>query len=631
MTGRYSRDSGWLYGQRRWGLEHKVLPVDSGILVFPEYGNNTYAAMNSNFERYGLGKLSWKPQPNLKLAWSSLHSNRIYRDYDHGRKYTPDGDLRRYRQGDTDILKFEHTVSKRFLYEVAYTLGFNEYRHFVFEDPYDSRYVHPLYSENPSYTLEVGGTNLSHFRRFTRTHELLGAVSSQVTNLHLVKAGFDAKLHRIFYEDISLVPARPGVLFNPSGEPDYFVFESAIPDITSNAHDLYVNDPWELGLYVQDKFELRSLIVQAGIRFDYFDPDGRVLADEKDPNIYQPLLPDSEYVRVHGTLPDPSWWYKKVDAKQRVSPRLGVAYPMSDRGAFHFSYGHFTQRPTFERLYQNPEFELEEGVGLNTVMGNADLKMEETVSYEFGFNQQIAEDVALETSLYYRDIRNLVGTDKIVETYSAGTKYSQYVNRSFGEVKGIMLTLDRRMANNVSGFLKYTFQTAAGNASDPQSAYNASKGNNPREPEKQLVPLDWDRRHTVNASVTYLIPGSEGWGATLFGTYGSPLPYTPVDQGIRTGFENDGRQLDYVNFDFSAFKRFRLNKRQTLTLSTTILNVFDLKNETGVYTDTGRAGYTQEELTAIENSEINTLDEVYNNPSFYSRPRLVRVGLEVSL
>jgi hypothetical protein len=136
-----------------------------------------------------------------------------------------------------------------------------------------------------------------------------------------------------------------------------------------------------------------------------------------------------------------------------------------------------------------------------------------------------------------------------VETYSSGTKYSQYVNRSFGEVKGLTLSLDKRMANNFSAFVDYTYQIAEGNASDPQSSFNDLRGNNPREPEQQLVPLNWDRRHTLNASLSYATQGRDNWGATLLGKYGSGLPYSPTDDGIRTGFENDGRKPAYYNID----------------------------------------------------------------------------------
>lgn len=630
-NGRYQRDEGWLFGKRRWGLEHQVQPSDSGYNWWPEFGDNSWASMNSNFERFGYGKLTWSASPKVKMTYSNNTSMRIYRDFDNGRKFLPDATKRRYRNGYTNILKLNHTLSKRIFYEGGYTHSFSEYHDFLYEDAFDSRYVHPAYDDfNPSYTLEIAGNDLSRFRRWTQTHEFLGNLSAQATDLHLLKGGFDLKLHELFYEDINLVPADPNALFNPSGAPDFLVFDPAIPDVSSPGHDKYVNQPWELGLYLQDKFELRSLIINAGLRFDYFEPDGRLPADPKDPSIYEPLLPDSVYVATHGSTPDPSWWYEDVPAKSRVSPRLGIAYPMSDQGVFHFSYGHFVQRPTFERMYSNPEFELESGVGLNTVMGNPDLKTEETVSYEFGFQQQIAADLAINTSIFYRDIRNLVATDKIVETYKSGTKYAQYVNRSFGEVKGITLSLDRRLAGNVSAFLDYTYQTAAGDASNPQNAYNASRGDNPREPNRQLVPLDWDRRHTINLSATYTVPKPTGWGATVLGTFGSGLPYTPVNQGIRTGFENDGRKPDYMNVDLSAYKKFRLNEEYSLVLTTMIQNAFDIANETNVYTDTGRAGYSQEEQLAYEQPYINTLEEVYTNPSYYSRPRMVRVGMEVA-
>ena len=131
----------------------------------------------------------------------------------------------------------------------------------------------------------------------------------------------------------------------------------------------------------------------------------------------------------------------------------------------HFAYGHFVQWPSFENLYTNPKYILSQGVGLNTVMGNADLLIgKRTVSYELGFQQQMTTDIALKTTLFARDIRNLVATDKIVETYSAGTKYSQYINRSFGNIRGITLSFDKRYANNFSAFTDYTYQVAMGDA-----------------------------------------------------------------------------------------------------------------------------------------------------------------------
>lgn len=628
LSGRYLTDEGWQFGQRRFGLSHPVIATESGVEIIPVFGDSSYVPMNPNMEAYGHGKLTYELTDRIKLNYTSLFSHRIYRDYDHQYKWIPDGDLRRYRDGRTNLLKLNHTLTGSMFYEVALTNSFTEYHHYTFEDPYDPRYVHPQYLEyNPAYTLNVSGTNLNRFRRWTNTNQAMGNFSWQATKLHLFKFGFDVKLHEVFYEDINLVPENPSQIFNPSGEVGPLVFDPFIDDVTTTSHDRYKTNPYEYAVYVQDKFELKSLIVNAGLRFDYFEPDGKILADPKDPNIYNPLLPSHDSLSL---AEREAIWWKDATAKYRLSPRLGIAYPMSDKGVFHFAYGHFVQRSTFERMYTNPEWELEPGVGLNTVMGNPDLKMEETVTYEFGFQQEVAENIALNTTLYYRDIRNLVATDKIVETYSAGTRYSQYINRSFGEVKGVTLSFDKRFVDNFSAFVDYTYQVAKGDASDPQSAYNDLRGSNPREPIRQLVPLNWDRRHTLNASLTYATTSISNWGATLLAKYGSGLPYSPENQGIRTGFENDGRRPDFYNLDLSAFKTFTLgpDAQYKLVLTLTVLNLLDTENEDNVYADTGRAGYSQEENRAHEVSGINTLEEYYTNPTYYSRPRMVKVGLK---
>ena len=623
-SARYLDDSGWLYGQRRWEV---IYPNDYDSTDIIRIDNPDYAEMNNNYERWSHLKLSYDLTAKMKLNYSSLVSGRAYRDYSHDWKYYPVGDLHRYRDGRTNILKLNHALAGNMFYELGVTNTFTEYHHYVYEDPLDSRYLHPAYDENnPPYTLNYAGNNLQHFRRWTNTHQGLGQLSWQANKLNLLKAGFDVKLHELFYEDILTVPSDITAQ----------TFDPVVDPISSPNHDLYTNNPYEFAFYLQNKFELPSLILNGGLRFDYFEPDGRVLADPKDPNLYSPLLQwrvingDSVNVLQQSYAERASYWYKDAEPKFRLSPRLGIAYPMSDKGVFHFAYGHFVQRPTFERMYANPEYELEPGVGLNTVMGNPALKMEETVTYEFGFQQEITEDVALQTTLFFRDIRNLVATDRIVETYSSGTKYSQYVNRSFGEVKGLTLSFDKRFANNFSAFLDYTYQIAEGNASDPQSAYNDLKGNNPREPEQQLVPLDWDRRHTINTSVTYATPGRSNWGGTVVAKYGSGLPYSPQDNGIRTGFENSGRRPDYKNVDLTAFKSFGFGPEltpQKIVVMLTVLNLFDIKNEDNVYASTGRAGYSSDENQAVEVPEINTLDEVFTNPTYYSRPRMVKVGL----
>ncbi len=623
LNARWEDNQGWMYGQNRWALEHPVVLTDSGWVLIPQEGDNQAVAMNPDNNLYLYGKVSHQLSPKIKLHYSSVWSDRKYRDYDHQFEYIPEGDYRRFRDSRTNMLKMTHTLNSSMFYELGVSNSFTEYHHYVYENPYDPNYVNPAYLEmNPAYTLEMGGTKMEHFRRFSDTYTVLGNLSWQATPLHLVTTGISTDLHNLSYESYDIVHDYNYPEVIDPYTPSPLEFYPLIRDISYIEHDKYMHYPYEGAIYVQDKIELKNLIVNLGLRFDYFDPAGKVPADPKDPDIYHPLLLEHQQDSLSQRW---DYWYKDTTPKMQLSPRLGVGYPISDRGVLHFAYGHFFQRPNFEYLYANPEFQLEYGTGLNTVMGNPDLKVEKTVTYEFGLQQGLTEELSLDINLFYRDIRSLVSTDTIIATYEAGTQYTQYTNRDFGAVRGVTLSLNKRYSHNVSASLDYTFQIAQGNASDPQDAYNASKGD--IEPVKQLLPLDWDRRHTINANVNYSVP--DNWGLSVIGSLGSGLPYTTAEQNVQLTFENDGRKPMYWNLDLNVFKDFLVAKshKQKLTLSLLVKNLFDTLNENDVYRDTGRATYTELPDPSLEVPEINTFAEVFNRPDYYSRPREVRLGL----
>ena len=84
----------------------------------------------------------------------------------------PDGTLRRYRDGRTNILKINQTLGGRAFYEASLTNTFSEYHHYVYKNPFDPRYVHPGYAEaNPPYTLNIAGNDLNRLPRYPQTNE----------------------------------------------------------------------------------------------------------------------------------------------------------------------------------------------------------------------------------------------------------------------------------------------------------------------------------------------------------------------------------------------------------------------------------------------------------------------------
>jgi outer membrane receptor for ferrienterochelin and colicin len=261
-----------------------------------------------------------------------------------------------------------------------------------------------------------------------------------------------------------------------------------------------------------------NLIVNLGIRFDYFEPDGKILSDPTDPDIYRPRRPEN----IEKTIEERrTYWYKDATPKFQLSPRIGFSFPITDMGVFHFSYGHFLQTPRYSLLYHNPEYKFEYGTSNLGIAGNPDLKPEQTISGEVGLQQAIAENVVIDVTAYFRDIRNLTGTraDEIY-LYGGAGKYSQYVNSDFGFVKGVVFTLDKRYSNNWSAKIDYTLQSAKGNASDPNATRNQLASG--EQPEVQLVPLDWDQTHTLNISINY--SSDNNWGGSVLFRYGSGLP-----------------------------------------------------------------------------------------------------------
>ena len=104
----------------------------------------------------------------------------------------------------------------------------------------------------------------------------------------------------------------------------------------------YTIEPQEAALFIQDKIELGEIIINAGIRLDAFLP-----------NEVYPIKLRTEAKNL-GSPQN----LKEASTKYQISPRLGLSFPISDRGAFHASYGHFFQMPAFQYMYNEPLYVL---------------------------------------------------------------------------------------------------------------------------------------------------------------------------------------------------------------------------------------------------------------------------------
>lgn len=617
MTGRYFEDNGHLYGQRVYNVNDDIPiqpdPQDPTVLIHQNTGDGSYVAMDPSRIFSFNGKLTYTT-PLFKFSYSLFWDDHYNKYYDHYSSWTPDAKMKHYRTNQIHGFQISHYPSQSTFQTLKFSANFHNYKGYLYEDPFDPKYVDPQQGNPTSdYTFRQGGNEGGRYKRDSRLFLAQWSLSSQISKEHKIGIGVEGRMHRIYNHNMDLINTAPEdavdsltgrSIFTPG-----YPYLGTITDLGQNV--MYTRKPYEVAAYIQDKMEYDIMIINAGVRFDYFNPNTTIRADLR--NVFDdPNFPGAGQ-------------YRKVEAKYQVSPRLGASFPITDQGIIRFSYGHFFQIPNFENLFQNPDYIISRTSGaLSSTTGNPDLKPQKTIMYEIGLQQVLFPNLSLDFTVYYRDIRNLLGME-IINTYGGAVKYARFINRDYGNVRGFILTLDKRFADYFSAKIDYTYQIAEGNASDPMQVFNNNQTDPPLEETKMVVPLNWDQRHTLNFTTSVGVPGD--WIAAFIFQYGSGLPYTEdvrISNGVR--FENGGIRPASFNLDFRAEKVIDLGGFKINTYLW-VYNILDIKNEYGVYSTTGRATTDLGPVfTPVEVIGLNTVDQFIKNPSMYSSPREIRLG-----
>lgn len=681
-----------------------------------------FKAMNWR-EKWSLqNKLTYRLSSMTKFRLNTIFSREKYQNYDHNRQMNQDGRNTDYSEGEFIGFNISHSFSSKTFFDIDISQNRKKFESYLFKDPTDPRYSTPAgfqeiegdifpksvmqqWADNydfltlsyaPQESFSRWGISRNRFMRETISKQYKFDLTSQVNNYHQVKLGIDYQDHRLELDDYSLIDSYWGDVIYTALEPELINIPQALKflgleeihgDIPSwiefwnPSRSYYLNKPKEFSAYIQDKIEYGDMILNFGIRYDYFDPNSFVPTNPHEPYLFNPrnpmldsLLSDdrinellniswgdtSHYVvSIDGldttyytyadygdypdqeTFEDKKGWFKRTTKKSLISPRLGVAYPISDKGVIHFSYGYFFQIPNFELLFTNPGYKMTETGSTFGIYGNPDLKPQKTLSYELGLQQELIPGIKLEVTGYYRDVRDWVATG-IPITLTTIANYYTYVNKDYSNVRGVIFTLFKLYSEHYSWHIDYTFQVAEGSNSAPDEEWGSVESDTNDEPKRMIIPLDWDQSHTLNAN---LFVGNDNSGATLLFQFGSGYPYTPeFVQGVSSGQniatslpQNSRRKPMSINFDLKLYRDIYIKQGGRGRIFMNIQNIFDTKNENTVYGDTGRAGKTIYEANAIlreqgspEPLRPNTIQEYYNRPDWYSTPRNIQFGIELS-
>jgi outer membrane receptor protein involved in Fe transport len=610
VSGRYLYDAGYLYGKREFNTtDSSNFSANNPSQWYIQHtGDGAYVSMNPN-TRYTLqGKISLNLGGATELIFSGMTQEHDYRNFDFMFQLDPDGDYYYHQRSSLGGVTFNDAFSASTFLNLNANIFKTQYSQYVYADPNDPRWVNPdLLLDVGADAFYVGGVENWNFFHTTTTSSVKADLTSQVSQIHQIKTGIEVKWNTLDYLDYQV---HDDATSN---------FMPELPAPTAFDYNAYTNHPFQFAAYIQDKIELDYLIINAGLRYDYFQPDGQVLKDPNNIGELDTLSP-----------PFPSQFFNKATAKMQWSPRLGISYPMSDRGAVHISYGHFFQMPPFEDLYLNPNFRVPLSSGypnnIGSIIGNADLQPQRTTMYEIGLQQEVAPNIGVTLTGYSKDIRNLLGVQLYLKDNEK--QFAQYINTDFGEVKGITVSVEKRLTDGFGGNLDYTYQTAQGTASDPNQDLINAQQSPPVESNKELVPLSWDRTHSLNCTVTYGKSG--GFIATAIMQLGSGLPYTPSFQNQRTGLENSANMPpDFTTNIFLSQPVNLFNRVVSIFLK--VYNLFDDENDLNVYGDTGSPAYTlQETQQPPVVRGVNTITQYFTRPDFYSSPRQIVIGASTS-
>jgi hypothetical protein len=300
---------------------------------------------------------------------------------------------------------------------------------------------------------------------------------------------------------------------------------------------------------------------------------------------------------------------------------LGVSYPILDRAAIYFAYGHFRQFPAIGQIFNNADYDvltnLQAGTTSYGVLGNPDVSPESTVQYEMGYKHALSADLGADVTVFYKNVRNLLGVE-FISTYN-DAEYARLTNVDFGDVLGFTVAVDHRALGPASISLDYTWQRALGNASDPrETATRAAAGEDARP---RLVPFNWDQRHTLNLTAVLSAPGRYTASAIL--RLASGQPYTPViESGFGQGLDtNSGRKPVGVLLDLRGERAAGDWFGTQVNLFGRVLNVLDTRYFNGpVFTSTGSPYYSR-----FPEPDKGALAD----PTRFYPPRRIEIGLRL--
>lgn len=385
--------------------------------------------------------------------------------------------------------------------------------------------------------------------------------------------------------------------------------------------DGYSATPWQLAYYLQDKMEWEGMIVNAGLRFDFW-------------------YLGSSYKVLQDTGQFAAREFDKKDRFQMmVSPRLGVSHPITERDVLRFAYNYQNQLPQMQYIFTSKTPEDANLSDVAITVGNPSLEPQITVTYEVGLSHQLSDDYVLDMTAYFKNLYNYVSTIRERKVGEESVSWYRFISEDYGSARGIDVQLEKLLSNFNTWSIAYSLAWAQGNNS---ATVIQDESTSLRE-----FPLDWDVRHNASINYTFRIGRGEeffvpftdfilpldDFSANINWSFVSGAPYTPQSMEGNAFLDTNSKRKDATNqANARLTKGIQLPGGSSFRVFLDVENLFKNKNIARVYPKTGSpyedGQDLQDDLVNIVYPEVEyTYGLSIQNPAFVNNYRGVTLGV----
>ncbi|MCI4667055.1 MAG: TonB-dependent receptor [Bacteroidia bacterium] len=457
--------------------------------------------------------------------------------------------------------------------------------------------------------------------------------------IHYVEMGWEHKMKEYQWIDVTSPWVGAPIQINDS--------TTTQSSRLGSSSDFWFVRPIEGGFFVADEIEYKGIIASVGARLNYWAP-GR-FADEAVSDSLAPVLP-----QIREDYMNETFGFAGLRWKARLLPRVRVSFPVTDNNVLYFNYGHAMRMPHARFVYAGLDRVFQDRSFLAN-LGNPNINPEVTVSYEVGLKSQLTKDWALTATAFYNDKFEYIVTRQ-AEVSIGGQRASQRrfaINQDYARIRGLELSLTRRIGNWFRGTLSGAYQIATGKSnSAAESALQIAQQGFVNTTKEQF--LAWDRPFDFkflgiftpqDKAEVFGLP-LKGFRATVVATYKSGLRYTPFQF---VGNNEDTGRPEWERIDDQPFSRvgspwfwadlkvsrdFKIFNKVQASLT------FELKNFTNYRSSTIINGVTGTAFMPGDDVPISARDPRFpdpqdrgtplDNPARFTAPRQMWLGVQIS-